>query len=74
MSDDDTENSISPLCLKAYACRDKQVYCRPAYPIDGDNFYFYCQGDEDCAYQKKYGSLHTCDCPVRQEIYQRYKI
>lgn len=65
---------LAPLCKRAYACRETHVYCRPAFPIGGDGFYFVGQGDEECPYIKKYGSLYTCDCPVRQEIYQRYKI
>lgn len=70
------ENIIAPLCQRSYACREAHTYCRPAFPIDKDNFYFVGQGNEneDCLYKKKYGSLHTCDCPVRLEIYQRYKI
>jgi len=73
----ETKNTLAPLCQRAYACREAHTYCRPAFPIDGDNFYFTGQdasGDAECAYKKKYGSLYTCDCPVRLEIYQRYKI
>lgn len=69
------KDTQAPLCTRAYACREAHTYCRPAFPIDGDNFYFVGQEeDEQCPYKKKYGSLHTCDCPVRREIYQRYKI
>lgn len=71
----DKKDTLAPLCKRAYACREAHTYCRPAFSIDGDNFYFVGQeGDEECLYKKKYGSLHTCDCPVRLEIYQRYKI
>ena len=65
---------LAPLCKKAYACRAKNTYCRPAFPIDSVKFYFVGPGDEECPYQKKYGSLYSCECPVRQEIYRRYKI
>ena len=70
------KNILAPLCKKAYACREAHTYCRPAFPIDGDYFYFVSldQVDRDCPYMKEYCSLHTCDCPVRLEIYQRYKI
>lgn len=71
------KNILAPLCKRAYACREAHTYCRPAFPIDGDNFYFVAQdgqGDAECPYKKEYGRLHTCDCPVRLEIYQRYKI
>ena len=73
----ETKNTLAPLCQRAYACREEHTYCRPAFPIDGDNFYFAGhddQGDAECPYKKQYGSLYTCDCPVRREIYQRYKI
>lgn len=70
----DKKNTLAPLCQRAYACREEHTYCRPAFPIDGNNFYFVGHGDEACPYKKQYGSLHTCDCPVRLEIYQRYKI
>lgn len=70
----DKKDTLAPLCKKAYACRETHIYCRPAFPLDRDNFYFLGQeGDEECPYKKKYGSLHTCECPVRLEIYQRYK-
>lgn len=68
------DKTIASQCKRGHACRTSPIYCRPAYPIDGDNFYFVGQGDEECPYKKKYGSLHTCDCPLRLEIYQRYKI
>lgn len=66
--------TLAPLCRRAYACRETHSYCRPAFPIDGKNFYFVGEGDVKCPYMKKYGTLYTCDCPVRQEIFQRYKI
>ncbi|MBA3004857.1 MAG: hypothetical protein FP813_13580 [Desulfurivibrio sp.] len=69
------KTTMASLCEREHACRGEHSYCRPALPIDGDNFYFVGhQGDEECPYKKKYGSLHTCDCPVRVEMYQRYKI
>lgn len=70
------KNIIAPLCKRDHACRETHTYCRPAFPIDGDIFYFLSHGDEheDCLYKKEYGSLHTCDCPVRREIYLLYKI
>lgn len=74
MHNDDTEKTLAPLCTKGHVCRKKPVYCRPAYPIDVDSFYFVGQGDEDCSYRKNYGGLHTCTCPLRLEIYLRYKI
>jgi hypothetical protein len=69
-------NKAEPLlCRRAYACRKENIYCQPALPIDEDNFYFVGSGDDDdCLYKKTYGSLYTCDCPVRQEIYRRYRI
>mgnify|MGYP001486957991 CR=1 FL=1 len=66
--------TLAPLCPKAYACRETHAYCQPAFPLDGDKFYFVGQGEEECPYKEKYGTLHTCSCPVRQEIYRRYKI
>lgn len=68
------KNVEAPLCRRAYACRTEQIYCHPAFPIDGDNFYFIGHGEKECDYKKTYGSLHTCDCPVRLEIYRHYKI
>lgn len=70
------KKTIAPLCKRDHACRGTHTYCRPALPLDGDKFYFVGQADKnsDCPYIKKYGDLHTCDCPVRQEIYQRYRI
>jgi len=70
----ETKKTLAPLCERAYACREGITYCRPAFPIDGDLFYFVSQGDKECPYKKNYGRLHTCDCPMRLEIYQRYKI
>ena len=71
---DEKKKPLASLCKKEHACRDAHNYCRPAFPLDGDSFYFVGQGEKDCPYQQKYGSLYTCDCPVRIEIYQRYKI
>ena len=71
------EKTLAPLCNRAYACRSAHTYCQPAFSIDENKFYFSAQvdqGDGDCLYKKKYGFLHTCDCPVRLEIYQKYRI
>jgi hypothetical protein len=68
------KKTLAPLCKRAYICRTEETYCRPALALDGNNFYFIDQGNKDCLYRKDYGRLHTCDCPVRMEIFRRYKI
>ncbi|MGV1098675.1 hypothetical protein ACUUL3_04600 [Thiovibrio sp. JS02] len=63
------------MCRKNHACVRNEVYCRPAWPIDPDNFYFIGSDHEaDCPYQKKYGHLFTCGCPLRKAIFKGYKV
>lgn len=68
------KETLAPLCQRDYACRETHAFCQSAFPIGGDKFYFIGQGERECPYKQSYGTLHTCDCPVRQEIYRRYKI
>lgn len=66
---------LATLCRKGHCCQNQRVYCWPAHPIDGENFYFIGSGEsDDCPYKSSYGSLYTCSCPMRKQIYKRYKI
>lgn len=70
----DNDGQGAVYCTKAEICRERRVYCWPAHPIDADKFYFIGASTDECAYKTSYGTLYTCSCPRRQEIYRKYKI
>ena len=49
---------------------------RPMCPVDIplESMLFVKYKDNDCTYKEEYGAYYLCTCPVRFEIYNRYKI
>jgi len=55
-------------------CRDGLALCPVEYKI-GDGIFVDCNNDFSCTYKIPFGTDYSiCKCPVRYEIYERYKM
>ena len=64
------------LCPKNFACLDEETRdtCPISIPVGSDVCFVDYQGDNGCRYAENYGYKRTiCTCPVRKEIWKRYK-
>ena len=53
-------------------CSKEKPLCTVDIPLESMLFVKYKQND--CAYMEEYGAGYLCTCPVRFEIYNRYKM
>ena len=67
---------------KADMCPHNQIcltaggkpHCEIKETINDSVFFLKCRQPSSCAYQHSFGSAYMCSCPVRQEIYKKYRI
>jgi len=63
-------------CEKGKRCidRDTSKLCKIDYCASGKVLFVKCLDNNFCAYQDTFGDGIFCDCPVRKEIYNQYKM
>ncbi|GBE04585.1 MAG TPA: hypothetical protein ENG95_05815 [Nitrospirae bacterium] len=66
------------VCLnskKGPARESEQPRCRGLGVAPGEGLFIRPAATDDCLYLNRFGFGHyTCQCPVRNEIYSRYKV
>ena len=63
-------------CKKKFSClgdKNKDL-CTIGTSMDGKVHFIVCLDEINCSYQRSYGEEFICDCPIRKEIYNKYKI
>jgi hypothetical protein len=63
-------------CEKGFACLngDKNLICKVEFSVRDKTVVFVkCLNTEPCSYQMSFGYSFVCNCPVRKEIFKRYK-
>lgn len=63
-------------CNKNFRCLlgEKENLCRIICHMSGNVYFVKCEGNKDCPYLEPHKKTELCNCPVRNEIYHRYKI
>lgn len=63
-------------CLRNFACLSEKTrnVCKIKYCVDNKNFFIENEENNGCNYKFPYGYTFMCRCPVRKDIYLRYKI
>ena len=67
-------------CTKDLNCLEDDTQrvcplCPVAKCIDGGTYFIKCLGNNDCHYREPIHGLYLqCNCPVRMEIYNKYKV
>jgi hypothetical protein len=63
-------------CTKEFSCLSdaNRDLCRVKEHIGEKVYFIACKEDKYCAYKESFGNENLCTCPVRKEIYDKYKI
>ena len=63
-------------CDKNFNCLSNElhVYCPVKRCVDGKVHFIKCLEGNSCTYMLRFGDSYMCTCPVRKEIFKRYKI
>ena len=67
---------LADKCEKHHRCLEgnKESIC-PVRAYDRHKTLFVeCKSSEKCVYQKSFGEIHSCTCPMRIEIFRLYGI
>jgi hypothetical protein len=62
-------------CSKGFACLngDNTVNCKIQYCINRQIHFIESSGTKTCNYKMHFGESFICICPVRKEIYKKYR-
>ena len=62
-------------CTKAFACLDNPSdTCCEVLRVHGLLYYVRYMQKYGCQYEDPIGDFSSCSCPVRKEIYRRYRM
>lgn len=63
-------------CKKNFSCLscERKDLCKIEKFITNNLIYIEYMNKRYCTYQMSFGSNYVCNCPVRKELYNRYKI
>ena len=64
------------LCQDKYGCLtgQKKTICKVISTVNNNEMYVICQNNNACKYRHQVNERILCTCPVRLEIYNKYKI
>ena len=62
-------------CLKSKSCITSEDYvlCKVEYCVKGEVHFILCKENTECNYKQIFGNQYFCTCPIRKEIYNKYK-
>lgn len=63
-------------CSNGFAClsNPRDRLCKVEYVIEDRLFFVIKKKREHCRYFLPYGAYGCCGCPVRKELYKRYRV
>jgi hypothetical protein len=62
-------------CNKSFGClkNEKHVLCRVEHCVNEEVYFIKCLNTATCNYRVSFGNSYFCSCPVRMEIFNKYK-
>jgi hypothetical protein len=62
-------------CTKGFTCLagDGTDLCKVTSSVNDEIHFVICLNEEDCTYKRSSGGRLNCGCPVRREIFNKYK-
>ncbi len=71
----DEAQRIARDCAKGFSCLRKEGkdLCPVELAIGGKVHFVRCLNDGHCSYQYSFGNGFICGCPVRKEIFNKYR-
>ncbi len=63
-------------CPTNLSCITKSTehLCKVEECLNNKIYFLNCSDNNTCNYKVSFGTSHTCACPVRKEIYNKYKV
>jgi len=61
-------------CKKNLTCLSGSDICKVENCVDGKIHFVKCTNLEPCNYMTPFGYGFVCNCPIRKEIFDKYKI
>ncbi|MHC4768852.1 MAG: hypothetical protein ACYTEI_09100 [Planctomycetota bacterium] len=63
-------------CPRGFSCLDEGSghLCQVSCCVDGTLHFIICEHDGPCPYKHPLWDRFVCDCPVRREIYHKYRV
>ncbi len=61
-------------CRKGKICLESEADCRVVDSIADKVFFVEGEGGRSCCYCLSFGHSIYCNCPVRQELYRKYRV
>ncbi len=62
-------------CRKNFSCLNgEKPICTVEFCIENTVHFVKCASNDSCVYRVPFGYSYVCICPVRKELYNRYKI
>lgn len=61
-------------CRKKFSCLSGETPCGVELCIDNKIHFIKCVSNKSCNYRVSFGYSDVCTCPIRKELYNRYKI
>ena len=72
---DDNIKQETTKCKKNFSCLSGETpICSVELSIENKILFIKCVSKEPCSYRVPFGYSDVCICPVRKELYNRYKI
>jgi hypothetical protein len=73
--DEDIKKSTTK-CEKDIKCLVDKTYelCKVTESVHDKVIFVECLEENYCIYKMGFGYSNTCNCPIRKEIYKKYKI
>ena len=72
----DEIKKLATKCENSIACtiQEKKELCKVESCVDNEVFFVKCLHEPFCPYKQTFGYSFFCTCPVRQEIFKKYKV
>jgi hypothetical protein len=70
----DQVKDLATHCRKAQCCMRGEAVCRVVDCVAEKVFFVEGEVRRHCSYRLGFGKSYCCNCPVRQELFRKYKI
>jgi hypothetical protein len=73
---DESIKALAKDCKTDFLCliSEDHTICKVKNCVEGKVHFIECKEHMDCSYKKSFGYGCYCNCPVRKEIFNKYKI
>jgi len=71
---DEDISKTATMCKKNLSCLSGSDICKVEFCVEGQIHFIKCMNLEPCHYRMPFGYSFVCKCPVRKELFNKYKI